>query len=326
MAERLDYLDKEYLSKYDYLEVDSKINKQEAFSEIKKTRITYPITESESLEENTTLSYSFVVGQAGDELLSTAIQILDYALMGSNGAPLKQALLDKGIGKDISGTYEGGFLQPFYSITAEMADEIQAEDFYNTIKETLKNIIETGVNKDSIKAAINNMDFSYREMDYGRYPKGLMFGLRLFDNWLYDENPFLAFEGSKIFAKLREYINTDYYENLIKEYFLENKHAVMVINAPVKGLAKERDDKLKEKLSEIKSGFSKEELEKVVRETAELIEYQTTPSPKEDVEKIPMLEKKDIKREVKEYLNEEYEIDGVKVYSHDYETNKISYV
>jgi len=325
MVERLNYIDKEYLGKYDYLKVDSEIKKQSGFDEIKRVRMTYPITDTESEEDNTTLSLNFVVGEAGDEKLGTAMQIIDYALMGQGGAPLKQALLDKGIGKDVSGSYEGGLLQPYYSITSEMANEEQAELFYSTIMDTLKDIVKTGIDKESLRASINNMDFNYREMDFGRFPKGLMFGIKVFDNWLYDKDPFLAFEGSKIFEELRANINTDYYERIVEEYIINNKHGVLVVNAPVKGLAKEKEEKLKEKLKAIKDGMSSDEIDELIDNTKNLLEYQTTPSPKEEIEKIPMLKISDIKEEAMDFLNEVSYCEGVKVYSHDYESNRISY-
>ena len=327
MAEKLDYIDKEYLSDYDYLEVDSEIKKQKAFAEMAYERRTYPITESQSEVDNTTLSYNVVVGDVFDEKLSIAMQMIDYALMGMAGAPLKQALLDKGIGKDVSGTYEGGILQPYYSITAEMANESQKDEFIKTIRETLEKIVADGIDKKSLAAAINNLEFNYREMDFGRYPKGLMLGLRVYDSWIFGANdPLYSINCGKLFAEMRQLIDTDYYEKIVKEYLLLNTHGSVIVNVPVKGLTLENDNKLKEKLKDFKDTLSEEQIENIVSETKALDIYQSEPSPKEDLEKIPMLTRSDINENPEKYDVKIEDVDGVKVYNVNLFTNKISYI
>lgn len=327
MAEKLEYIDKEYLSDYDYLEVDSEIEKQKAFAEMAFERRTYPITDSQSEEDNTTLSFNVVVGDVFDNKLSIAMQMIDYALMGMAGAPLKQALLDKGIGKDVSGTYEGGILQPYYSITSEMANESQKDEFVKTIEETLVKIVDNGIDKKSLTAAINNLEFNYREMDFGRYPKGLMLGLRIYDNWIYGgDNPYSSVSCGDLFTEMRSLIETDYYEQVVKTYLLENKHGSVIVNAPVKGLTLENDNKLKEKLKAYKDGLSKEEVERIVEETKALDIYQSEPSPKEDIEKIPMLTREDIDENPEKYDVKLEDVNGIKLYNVNLYTNRISYI
>lgn len=327
MAEKLEYIDKEYLSDYDYLEVDSEIEKQKAFAEMAFERRTYPITDSQSEEDNTTLSFNVVVGDVFDNKLSIAMQMIDYALMGMAGAPLKQALLDKGIGKDVSGTYEGGILQPYYSITSEMANESQKDEFVKTIEETLAKIVDNGIDKKSLTAAINNLEFNYREMDFGRYPKGLMLGLRIYDNWIYGgDNPYSSVSCGDLFTEMRSLIETDYYEQVVKIYLLENKHGSVIVNAPVKGLTLENDNKLKEKLKAYKDGLSKEEVERIVEETKALDIYQSEPSPKEDIEKIPMLTREDIDENPEKYDVKLEDVNGIKLYNVNLYTNRISYI
>ena len=67
-----------------------------------------------------------------------ACQIFDYVLCSAPGAPLKQALIDKGIGKDIYSTYDSGVKQPYFSIVAKNANKEQLPEFTKTIEENLK--------------------------------------------------------------------------------------------------------------------------------------------------------------------------------------------
>ncbi|MFW5676313.1 MAG: insulinase family protein, partial [Acetivibrio ethanolgignens] len=115
VEEKLRWMDEEYLGKFGKEEVDSRILTQESFSERRTIIESYPVTE-ESDEDKTYLSYNVVMGTSLDRELYLAIQILDYVLLSAPGAPLKQAILDAGIGNDIlSGSYENGIKQPYFS-------------------------------------------------------------------------------------------------------------------------------------------------------------------------------------------------------------------
>ena len=134
------------------------------------------------------------------------------------GAPLKQALIDAKIGKDIIGAYEDDILQPIYSITAKYANEMDADKFNDLIDKTLREIVKNGIHKDALRAGLNSMEFSVKEADFGGFPKGLIWGLNLMSTWLYDEKqPFASLETNKVFDTLREKIDTDYFESLIEK-------------------------------------------------------------------------------------------------------------
>ncbi len=204
VVERLEWLDKEYLSLYDYKKVNSEINKQPAFDEIKNVETQYSITMDDSQENKTYLSYNRVVGDSLDEMLYQAFDVLDYALVSSPGAPVKQALIDAGIGDDVYGSYDAGILQPVFSFVAKNANASQADEFESIIENTLKEVVKTGINKEALLAGINSSEFKFREADFGQFPKGLLFGLNCLDSWLFDDmKPFIHLECLGTFAKNR---------------------------------------------------------------------------------------------------------------------------
>lgn len=327
MAERLVWLDKEYLSKYDCQEIDSEIEFQEPFEDIHVEKSEMPISDGESEEDNTILSYNMVIGTSLDKYKYQAFQIIDYALMGMPGAPLKQTILDSGIGKDVYSVYENGIYQPFYSFIAKFANEADAEKFKQLIDEQLAKIVNEGIDKKSLEASLNNLEFKYREGDFGRYPRGLILGLQMFDSWLYDKNePFMHIEANDTFTFLREQLDTDYYDNLVRDYMIGNKHSSMVILVPKKGLTTEKDKMLTEKLQEIKNGLTKEEAEELVKATRELKEYQSTPSTEKELEVIPLLSIEDIGKEPRPIKAERKDVCGVEAVHHDYFTNGIGYL
>ena len=297
MAEKLDWLDREYLSHYDRQPVDSEIHYQKPFDAPKDREIFYPITEDELEDHATYLSVNTVVGDDLDPILYMAFQILEYVLLDAPGAVLKKELISAGIGQDILGSYENGILQPYFSVVAKNANKEQKGEFLSVVKGTLRKLADQGVDKKSLLAGLNYYEFRYREADYGSAPKGLMYGLWSMDSWLYDADPMLHLQYQKTFDYLKKAAQEGYFEQLIKDYLLDNPHEAVVIVSPEIDLTAREDAELAERLAKYKDSLSSEQVKALVKETAELKAYQEEPSTKEDLEKIPMLGREDIKRQ-----------------------------
>ncbi len=327
MAEKLQFIDEHYLSRFDAIEINSEIKEQKPFRKVKDIQIEYPISEAESEEGNAYLSYNAIVGDSLDKELYVAFQILDYAISSAPGAPLKTALIDKGIGKDVYSVYENGIYQPYFSVIAKNTDADRKDEFVNTIESVLKDLITNGIDRKSLAAAIQYFEFKYREADFGAYPKGLMYGLQIFDSWLYDDQKvFWHIVANDTFASLKSKIDTGYFEELLEKYIINNTHKSIVCAVPVKGLGDRKEKELAQKLAEYKAGLSPEEIETIVRETKELELYQETPDSKEALESIPMLTRADMRKEIVPLSNRMEEIDGSPFIRHDVYTNGIGYV
>ncbi len=327
LAEKLQWIDEHYLSHYEPLEVDSSIGRQEPFTEKRERIVDYPILAGESEKGQAYLSYNVSVGDILDPELYLAFQVLDYALLSAPGAPLKQALLDAGIGKDILGIYENGIAQPYFSVIAKNADLEQKEAFLETIRTTLTKIAEEGFDQKALKAGLNFYEFRYREADFGNYPKGLMYVLQMFDSWLHDETkPFLHLRALDRFAVLRERVSKGYFEGLVRKYLLENTHAAVLLLRPVPGLEAQEAGRLSKKLKAFKDGLDADGIKELVQNTKALAAYQEEPSSQEDLQKLPMLKREDIRKEPLPLVNEVRDVDGVKVLYQDIFTNGINYI
>ena len=327
IVEKLVWLDKEYLCNYEEITVDSKIPLQKPFDAPREVREKYSIASDESTEDNTYISYNMAIGTTLDPKLYLAFDVLDYALLNAPGAPLKKALLDAKIGKDIMGSYDSSTYQPIFSVAAKNANPEQKEEFVRIIRDTLKEQVEKGINKKALLAGINSSEFKYREADYGQFPKGLIYGLQSLDSWLYDEKePFMHLEAAPVFAFLKEMTKTDYFEKLIQEYMLDNTHVSIVMIEPECGLNAKKEKKLEEQLAAYKASLSADEIKALIEDTANLKQYQEEPSPKEDLEKIPMLKRSDMKKEASPFINEVRDCDGTTVLFHEMFTNRINYL
>ncbi|MDO4261117.1 MAG: insulinase family protein [Eubacteriales bacterium] len=327
MAEKLVWIDEHYLSHYEYLPVDSSIGLQKPFAHPTERIVDYPVSEEESDGPQAYLSYSAVVGTSLDADLYLAFQVLEYALLSAPGAPLKKALLDAGIGKDILSSYENGIAQPYFSVIAKHAREEQKDEFLRVVRSTLQEIADRGFDRKALLAGINYYEFRYREADFGNYPRGLMYGLQMFDSWLYDENrPFLHLIALDRFARMRERLPERYFENLIRTWLLDNPHGALLVLRPVAGLEAKRQEELSAALQEQKAGLDEEGRRRLVQETRVLKDYQDEPSPQEDLEKIPMLSREDIRKEASPLVNEELREDGTTVLFQNLFTSGISYI
>ena len=327
VTEKLRFLDEEYLSKYDVLPVDSEIALQKPFDQMRTVTRRYSITTEESLKENTYLSYNKSIGTSGDMKLTCAFQVLEYVLLSAPGAPLRKAILEAKIGKDVFGSYDNGTQQPMFSVIVKNSDREKLPEFTRVIETTLLGLVKNGIDRKALEAGLHYYEFRYREADYGHYPKGLMYGLTMLNTWLYDDQkPFAAIELLSVFEELKRELSGRYFEELVETYLLNNTHGAYVLIEPEQGLTARMEQELAKQLAAYKASLSQQEIHELIAQTASLKKYQEEPSAKEDLEKIPVLTRADLRREVTPLVNETFAglpADGLK---HDIFTNGIGYV
>lgn len=326
-TERLTWLDEEYLQHFEAITVDSEIPLQKAYDQMRTVECAYPISNEDTLEKNTYLAFNAVIGTSLDTKLASAFAVLKYALLETPGAPLKEALLDAGIGEDIMSSYDSGMRQPVFSVIAKNAEGEDAERFYQIIMDTLSRVAQEGIDEKALRAAINTMEFTFREADYGTYPKGLIYGIDIFDSWLYDDaHPFDYLKQGADFAFLKEQIGTPYFEDLIRTWLIENHHETLLICRPEKGLTAKAEQAVAEKLAAYKASLSEAQIREIMEANQRLRVFQETPSTQEELRMIPMLTREDMRRAIRPVQNRESETAGIKVLSHHYDTNGIAYL
>lgn len=325
MVEKLQWLDKEYLSHFQKQEVGVFIKEQALSTEMIEVEEVFDATEE--VEDDGRFTWAKLLPMNISMETIFAFQILDYVLLHAPGAPLKQALLDCNIGKDIYGGFDTDLAQPMFVLNVKGVEDSKREQFKTVITKTLQSIVTEGIKQTSLEAGLNICEFKAREADFGRFPKGLMYGLQCMEVWLSDNgiSPFAPLEFTNIFLKLKEKLHTGYFTQLVKEYLLENKGGVIVYGIPQKNLQQKIDKQIEEQLQKIKNQLSKEELHQLIIQTKELKQYQEEPSSKEALESIPMLKTSDIKREVMFQEVEVEQIDDVKLIYESIFTSNIIY-
>lgn len=325
-VERLEFLHEEYLSKYDYLQVDSALTEQKPFEEPHQVERTYSIGSNEEEKDKTFVAYTTTFGRCTDVKIYYAMNVLEYALVTMPGSPVKQALVEAGLVKDLTGGC-GTSMQNIFTFIAKGANAEDKDRIVEIIESTLRKLVEEGIDRDALRAALNIYEFKYREADFGGSSKGLYYSLDILESWMFDElHPFTLIDADDAFIYLNSVVDTGYFESLVEEYILNNNHKAILTLVPEKGLTEKKEKELAEKLAAYKASLSEAEIQAIVDDTARLLKYQSEPSSQEDLEKLPMLQLSDIDKKSQEIKYEVNDIANTKVIYSNLFTNKITYI
>lgn len=324
--EKLRYIDEEYLSKFERLETDSEVILQRPFDKRVRVVKEYSVLDTDEIKDATFLSYNVVCSDFRDLKTNEAMNVINYALCSVPGSKLEKRLIDSGICKNVYSDFATDTCQKIFSIVAQGANPEDEERFVSIVEDTMREIIEEGFDRQTLEASITSDEFSYREADFGYFPKGIAYGTLTFEEWLYsDDNIFSALKECEVYKELRNEIENGLFEKVLKECVLENEHKSILVMKPVRGLSKIRDEELSGKLSAYKDTLSKEEIESIIKNTAELKQYQEEPDSEEALATIPTLSLKDIKKEAVKTIFTEKSFEGINEIITDVSSNGIAY-
>lgn len=319
----------EYLDKFDRIDIDSAIYPQAAFK--KPVRVIRSFDAGDSDESGSkarfTLNWLFSKKKNPEFILS--MYLLEYILLGMPGSPLRKALIESGLGEDLSGAgLDGDLLQAYFSTGLKGIDPDNIDKAQNLIIQTLRNLVIRGINKKDIEAAINSIEFIFRENNTGGYPRGLIIMLRALNSWLYDKDPVSSLVFEKPLNSIGEEIdkNDRFFEELIEKYFLENPHRTTVILRPEQNLLERERQSEEGKMKDLLDTMSEGEKQKIIENSRILKEMQEKPDSPESLASIPFLKLSDLERENKIFPCEEMEEMGGQVLYHDLFTNGIAYL
>lgn len=287
----LQFIDAEYLSKYEKSDDVAHIKLQQPFKELKKVTAYYPVPEKSNTARKSYINLSWVIGQGKDQTLRMALDIISDALVNHESGPVRLALQEAGIGRDVS-SFSEGQNQNTLHIRVQNADPTDRDKFYDIVMNSLRESAEKGIDKDKIRGIINRMEFRLREGDNAQ--KGLTYTFQAHDGWFYADDPFLSLEWEKPLAEIKKALDSDMLETIIKEKILNNSHALLLVMEPKPGLENERNRKIAAECAQFKASLSKDGIRQLVKETRELVEYQKREDSPEALATIPMLSKADI--------------------------------
>jgi Zn-dependent M16 (insulinase) family peptidase len=319
----------EFLKEFDFVDVPSQIPLQTTFDEPRWLRFPYDTEDVDEAGDKSMVSVNWMLDENTDPETTLALSILDHILIGTPASPLRKALIDSGLGEDLTrGGLQESLQQMVFStglrgIAAEDADNVEG-----LVIDTLARLAKEGIEREMIEASLNTIEFSLREKNYGGFPRGIVVMMQAMTTWLYDRDPLepLCYEAPLAAIKARLEAGERLFEELIRSYLLKNNHRTTVLLEPDPGLGERRDAAEQERLTEARKAMSRQQLEAIVENTRHLKALQETPDTPEALATIPMLELSDLDKENKLIPCQELELDGTKVLYHDLFTDGIVYL
>ncbi len=321
----LAFINDEYLSHFHVEEIDSAIARQIPTGSVIKS-YPYGIAKEEKTAHKTLHSLTYVVDDAIDTTLGLAFKVLTYVLLQSPAAPLKKALVDAGVGKDISGDFQDGLLQPLWSIAVNGSDPEAQEKILPIVRQVLEDMVAHGIDKTMLEGALNRVEFTLREADFAGRPKGLIYGIRCMDTWLYDKDPLEPLRYEEALKTLRAGMKNGYYEHILQKYILDNPYFALVSLVPQPGLTEEHDKAMAEKLAAYKNTLSAADIEQIMAATQALKKRQATPDSPEALLTIPTLSRSDLEQKAESIVMHEEEAAGIHLCHVPDFTNGITYL
>lgn len=322
LDEELKFINDNYLINYSLSDFKVDIPIQKPFSKMKEVEGFYSVAEGTNTQDQTYLSLNFVTGLSKDPKLSLALDIIADVMVNQETAPIRKTLEESNVGKDVyAGT--NGYNQIIFNIVVQNANKVDKDEFKKIVFDNLKSASEKGLDKKIIEATLNRYEFQLKEMNNSQL--GLTYAFLALKGWFYADNPFLDLEYEKTFDALKSDINNGYLEKVIKEYFLENNHSLLFVLMPEPGLDRKRNEETKKKLNELKLSMPEQEIERMVKESEELLKYQKKEDSKEALATIPMLDLQDIEKKAKFYKTESLKLNGIDAVRYTKFTNNVIY-
>lgn len=326
LEDNLKFLHEAYLKDFTAAKPDSDIPLQKPFKKMAVKVVDYPVSPDESTKDKTFITLNIAAGKATDPESYLGLMMLEHILLETPAAPLKKALLDAGLGKEVFGSYSKSILQPTMTFGVSGANPDQVELFKDTVHRALADLAQQGLDKKLVESSVNIFEFHLREANYGNRPKGLVYNMKCLDSWLYDEDPLIHLAYEPALEKIKKAAGRGYFEQLIKDCLLSNTHQALVALQPNGQIGAAKTAELKQKLADYKAGLSEEQLAVLVKQTQALKNRQETPDAPDKLELIPLVELKDIDPKVEELVTKEQQEAGITVLLHPMFTNRIAYL
>jgi len=317
----------EYLNEFEHREIDSTVPVPSVFKAPQVTEIPYPVQADDDTDK-IYVDISWGLPQADDVEQTYGLMVLGEVLMGTQAAPLRKALTESGLGENVmGGDVDTGRRRMVYTVGMKGVARDQVSEVEALVQTTLENLVETGIDLLTIQAALNTVEFRFRERNTGNFPRGLMAMFFALSTWAHDGDPFspLAFEGPMNALKARV-AEGGYFEGLIREHLLDNPHRSTILLVPDKALVAREREAEKQRIDGERMTMDEHQIREVLKQTEDLRERQSTPNSAEALATLPMLKVSDLDAEIKPIPQDIIDVNDVPIYYHDLATNGVFYV
>ncbi|MBN1363566.1 MAG: insulinase family protein [Syntrophaceae bacterium] len=328
-SEHLAFLS-EMLGGFNRVEIDSFIKSQKPLPEPRIIQSSYPISKSESIERKTIVNIAWMMSENTDYDTSLILGIIASLLVGSAASPLRKALIDSGLGEDLTPVsgIEADLKQLMFCAGLRNTQSADVRKIEQLVFDTLRDIVANGYDKDLIEGVLHQVEFHGREIVRGTHPYGISLMSGIFQTWLYDGDPLVGLDFPQTIEDIRQRWAHDpqIFQKMTKQWLLDNNHRIMVIMEPDAGFNEKKEKTYKEKMAKLKSSLTESELVQINIQAKELKNFQSQQDSPEAAATIPKLKKEDIPKSIETIPSQDVLISGVPALEHDLFTNGIAYV
>lgn len=288
-----------------------------------KQVVSYEIGSDETEENRAHLALGMIAGTVDEKEKMYALQAISDLLAGSNEAPLKRAILDSGLGQDVSLELMDGVLQPWMLLQIWNTEPALFDQIRQTVQQVLEEQVQKGFDKELLLATLGQMEFHTLDV---QEPRGIGLAEDCLESWLYDGDPLLYMENKHTFSELRKKVDTGYFEQLIQEILLDESRICELRVLPDGNLSECKQVEEEQRIKHAMRNWSEEEKEALLNQNLQLANWQQSMDSPEDLDAMPHLELQDIS-EIPEWIetaNEE--VDGVTILHHENLVGDILYL
>ena len=326
---QLGFLEDGFLNSFVKKSVDTEIENQIRWDNPRSLEFTSPLTDDEDPKGKSTIAVNWLMNDIGNPLDLLSLEVLSDILLSNSGSPLYKAIVDSGLGADISPVsgLETDVRELIFSVGIRGTDPDKKKAFEKLLEDELIKLVEKGLLPDIVEGALKRVEFRNREIKGGA-PFGLKLMGKTLRGWLHGYSPETTLEFSRWMEELKEKVAADntYFEKLIKQIFLDNNHRVTVLVRPDAAHTRKQEDTLDLRVKEITSTMDAGEEAIVRKENKDLRLFQDTPDSEEDTAKIPSLSMDDLPLDITYIDTKVSNIGNIPIYTHDLFTNGIDYV
>lgn len=321
---------KEILAGFDRVRVDSAISSQPRWAVPSAIRGYYPVGKGESLQKKTTINMGWMMSENTDHDTALLLQITAGALVGSAAGPLRKALIDSGLGEDLSPVtgLERDLKQIAFAVGLRGSEPQKAQQIETLVLDTLQRVAADGFDRELIEGTLHQVEFQGKEIQRGAFPYGITLMGRVFHTWLYDGDPLAGLNFPRLIEDVRRRWaeNPALFQEVVRTWFLDNPHRLLSVMEPSPGYLDEQEASCKNSLSWIKAALSAEAVENIRRDAAALKSFQGEADPPETLACLPRLNVRDLEPAVEKIPTDRMNIGGVPAMAHELFTNGIAYL
>ncbi len=252
--------------------------------------IRYELGKEETLQDKGYLTLARITGDWKDRVENLARGIICDVLTGSNEAPLKRAVLERGLAQDLALSVDDTGLQSWISLHAEHVADGREEEVLSLAEEVGREIQKNGLDHGAVEASLNRAIYHLREEDE---PQGIGRCIRCMGSWMYGGNPWEALESESVIQRLQEYLRDGTFDTLAADMLLNHENEVKLHTLPSHTLGEEKREREAEKVRlslESMTAQEREDSENLIRE---IEAWQQAPDREEELATLPKLKKED---------------------------------